>query len=872
MNLAHFTTGLRCSGHRSVFLDLSDCRIVLGRLTVILLGLLLLTQARGEENDLKEKLREAGRHLDKVEKQLGEWGHASISGFVLVPHQDGQPGPFHLDHSDATSNYVARIRANVQGRAAFLDKQTIEAELKAKFENKLPGAQPAALSISDAARQDELAGMEHKIRLAQLEQQLEAMERATNATYTSLFALNAPTATGGNTTNILNVTNIVNHITLTNAAPPRAGTVDAAGFGALLKDTASGAQLSETTILKLADTAKITERTLNFMSHPIGLPGNKQAFFAIGQISVFPGWRTKQDYVCEVSARFTPASSKNDFVEVVKRVKGDSVLAKPSLKSIPPVVYADSPVANSAGLGEPSVSLVSAFPFVEAQVFDQQTSVQRQFSLLLDLAATYLQAGYQVDAKLLLKFARQIQKDFNTRNAFPLVVPGVDAGTLTYRFDPEVSAMLDPTQQKPKAGAQLLPTTIPVMVLVIVDKDELENWRQLATDIETRWIPRGRRNGWAEVFWDAPIHWRTRDKRMSHERALETATSFDKAVDVLSCPGVFDLEAGYELRRRVKVLQYLAFGRSVFSDLPKPGPMITGLSPSTITQGEGGGFVVFGQHLTCRSTEEPVVTIGGVPLRMTESLPQRLTGSFGTTGGQAPSHLEPGQYDLVVETDHGSRTLAKALTVKKPEAPKPVGEFKDAHQITQQRPDITISQVLPSQGFFNGPTLITLKGSNFKPKGFNDPVSSVTVGGLPAQKLTVISDAVLTFEVPAWTKNNTTNGFYYALSKAPLVASSSFSARENEGLVFNLPAPPNPPKPPEPLATFPKDIEDQVKALQAVQKAFGHTNLTLLGGLQLKVLKTDGSTDSSTNTPASGGNGSPTIITVDNGPKNTTAK
>jgi hypothetical protein len=32
-----------------------------------------------------ESYRSAGRALDRIEKHLAEWGHASISSFVLVP-------------------------------------------------------------------------------------------------------------------------------------------------------------------------------------------------------------------------------------------------------------------------------------------------------------------------------------------------------------------------------------------------------------------------------------------------------------------------------------------------------------------------------------------------------------------------------------------------------------------------------------------------------------------------------------------------------------------------------------------------------------------------------------------------------------------
>jgi hypothetical protein len=78
-------------------------------------------------------------------------------------------------------------------------------------------------------------------------------------------------------------------------------------------------------------------------------------------------------------------------------------------------LYANSEPAKARKLPSDSFYLVSAFPFTESQVFDLQNSFRSQTTILLNLAATYLQAGYKVDAENLTRFVKRVEKDLATR-------------------------------------------------------------------------------------------------------------------------------------------------------------------------------------------------------------------------------------------------------------------------------------------------------------------------------------------------------------------------------------------------------------------------------------------------------------------------
>ncbi len=846
-----------------------------------------------------DAIRTAGRHLDEIEKQLTEWGHASISGFVLMPHvADAPTGPFQLDHLEPMSNYVARIRTNNQGRAGFLNQRSLSPELTATLSN-------TGIPSGDTAPTNRLR--------------------------------NAP-------------------------APYVETNLSSADYGRLLAQASGQTALSETTVLKLAATAKETERTLAFMGHPVNLPGNKQAFFGVATVGVFPGWRTREDYICEVSAHFLPSMGREDFVRLAKDRApqlllkfGPSDLLAPDLlgkkllnpspgvpqlllqrlcdatkasmsallsfnplavnppepavesarmalvqdlntllsgnciwnstdfagiqlrpstlellhaqptgidrmrlnrllledafpeeirrhdlqpgANLPRTILGNSEYASAIGLRPRTLALVSAFPLVESQVFDLQTTDQYRLNLLVNLAGTYANAGYKAELDLLVRFMRNIQKDLATRQSLPLIVPGVDANTLTYRFDPEASAMLEPTDRRPRPGRQLLPTSIPVLVLVIADREDLEEWTRLTVQVETRWIPRVKRNPWTKTFVDFPGSFRSKDKRMSHEDALEMVSRFDAAVDCLKHPGLKDREVGMELHRRVSVLQTLGFGRTVTSDFPRPSPSLTSFSPRRIAAGESPVFLLLGRNLTPPSTIVTTASLGGVPLRILESRSDRLRMTFETADGTSPGLPEPGLHDLLVTTADGTINLPHAVQIEPATRPLPRCEVT-VNNVPRSRPDLCAvnAGLTPSHAFFNGRTVVTLVGKDFKASDFHDPVSWISVGGRLAENIVVVNDRLLRFEVPAWTDRTELahSPFPDEAHAADVVLATACKALVLRGaLTFDRLAPRNPPTP-SPKPELDPALVEKVQAMMALQKAL-QKDAVLKGGASVSV-------------------------------------
>lgn len=730
----------------------------------------LIEQARaGEKNGLvagvDKALTRAGKSLDKIERHLAEWGHASISGFVLV---EDRTNYFDLKYDAPTADYVAAVRTNTQGKAAFLEQKELTTELTVKFANAMPGLNvqgpPAAPTIQQTAAIEQQAQIDtivQQIRIAQLQKELARVTNAADGWHTNLLTLPLSAGTTPPTNPPSGPTNLVPQLpTITNLSPAGPATNGFSPFGGLAAQL-SGNQLSETTILKLAATAKETERVLNFMSHPVAVAGDKQVFFAIGQISVMPGWRTRQDYICEVSARFTYAGPRQ---EIITRYKNRAQVSKNHLelqlvdciekedqqeqRSGYDVVYANGGLAKRLGIDRAanSLSLVSAFPFMESQVFDLQNSYRSRLSFLLNLAGTYLQAGYKIDAEMLLRYVKQIEKDISTRTAFPTVIPGVDSAVLTYRFDPQAAAMLDPVATKPQAGNLLLPTSIPVMVLFVTSKKDLAQWPEIALEVQTRWLPRTDHSFWKTVFVDAPFRNRIMDKRMKPSEQLEITAEFDKAMDALTTlknAGQGDRESYDELRRKLALVQMLGWGR------------------------------------TTRIAIEP-----------SES------NDAGAGGDKAKDANEPKCTD---------------------------------------RPRLVITDIKPRRGFINSRTTFTIFGSGFAPKGFDDPVKLVSVGGRVAENVRVISDSVVQFEVAPWNDGSTNAPFYDNTHVAEVIVASACQVlSDTQGVHFDIKMPVVAAAQPEP-SDADKLIDKQAKALKALQALQTNGVSQLIGSLRLEV-------------------------------------
>ncbi len=443
--------------------------------------------------------------------------------------------------------------------------------------------------------------------------------------------------------------------------------------------------------MKIGASDKITERILNYMSDPIHLPDNKKAYLGVMQVSMLPGWRTRKGYVCEVQVNFEFAlSNKRALPQWQDRFPGIQR---------PPWISSQSQMAIECGLPSSVPTVISAFPFAETQILDLSSSYQRQLNLLLQFAAAIPQVpGLQ--AALSASFQKMLKQDVSTRTALPLVIPSSQGSDVTYRFDPELLALVDPASTKSGPGQLLEPSSFPALVVIICDEEDLLTWDSISASVETRWMPSQR--------CDCP------EKTFSNEERLHNAHDFDAIAnemqDVLQSNLVNPNEFAYqELERRFENLKTTAMGHTLYSSLPLLRPHILDVYPKYIRKDNmPNELVIQGQFFKSKFSDLKDVGLNGINLTNGNRL---ITDGHLITvhlSAEEQAQLRPGKYTLSVVTSTGSTDWTNAICVESTPAP-------------------VISDVVAPPISAYGPKQLEIAGQHFL---VGDKSRRVTVGGI----------------------------------------------------------------------------------------------------------------------------------------------
>jgi hypothetical protein len=663
----------------------------------------------------KEKIiARISKELDQADYSSQKWGRATVSDFTLIDNSlapGSSNGFFALQYEQPTSFYVAQA-PNVQGAITlFSAKQSsfsVAATVTPPTGNLVSAVSSATKTSSTVSTNAVLGGA-----------------AGTNATPA---AANASTAasTGGTGSGSGSGAGSGAGSGSGTGAGSGAGSGSGAGAGSNASPTFitpttltlnAQPQLSQNTVLKIGATDKITERILNFMSDPIHLPDNKKAYLGVMQVSLLPGWRTKQGYICEVQVTFDLALSKSLALQRIK----DLNLSGIDYARLPD--YISSRTGTAAKLGLPvnrTISIISAFPFAEDQVLDQASSLQNQLAFLAQLAGSLPQFP-ALQASLKSTFSKLTQQSVATMNALPLVVPSSQGYDVTYRFNPELQALVEPGNTSSKSGQVLEPSSFPALIVIICDDKDLLTWDTLSASEETRWIPVSHRNWFKKAAYDP---WRygygTEDapgQMLSNEERLENAWDFDKIIDDMSSM----LDAGFkandyvsqEVVRRFEDLKTTAMGHTLDSELPPIRPYVTTVYPARFRQDFiPDDITIQGHFFQSPFTQLQFVGLQGMQLK-----------NISISETQIEAHLPkekikllvPGVYPIDLVTTAGKTTWTDAITIDP--VPAPMLGSAIAKPVLEYVPD----------GIHHKKQNLTILGQNFV---VGDKSLKVAVGGV----------------------------------------------------------------------------------------------------------------------------------------------
>jgi hypothetical protein len=494
---------------------------------------------KGLRKEYKQDWREIECAMERLRDKIEQWGIVTASVPIVMTSQ----GQFKLDNAVTDfftpKEYIAYQQGNVTG----LSMQSTETALT----NQFSGSAKGQFQINSVTGQVE-----------------PVLGPATDLDTSTLTAPSSLSLTGPLSQDRF-------------AAP-----------GSLLSGMSKISGNSGRAAVLLGMNDKLTERIMAVSANPpVDTFVNKdyQVYFAIVEVSCNPGWRTRENYIADLTADCEYYNSK-------------SCTAMCDKEETPPRVF-------------------SVLPLLDAQNLELGNSARQLTAMAAQLAAAYPTIGLTLLGQDLITFVHRYQKDSVTRTPVTVTNSYSNGRTFGFRFAPSFTAQADPAYRRSKAANILNPTAFPVLVTVIT-KPALfaKGYDSVRVNVTTQWLIKDRPA--LPVFYKrlyTPLKRESITIQTDWARDVATLTSFIDTTEAggryLEVDPVLDT-----LRNRARILASKCGPQhTVIAVNPdrKPGPKgnttIKSFIPSEVPKSDAFSMVLSGPNLG-RATK---VILGGKP-------------------------------------------------------------------------------------------------------------------------------------------------------------------------------------------------------------------------------------------------------------------
>lgn len=455
------------------------------RLTTFSSCFMLLTamsSCRPYLKDLSGTHREIVNTLDHMQWYVDAYGFASISSPILVEPDSS----FKFSPKNATVDYFFNTRMDaVNARSATSSQNNLSL-------SHLASASIDMLSIDNQQLKAESAAGRS------LATSLQGIASSTPASQPGAIPATAGTgATAASASGLIAATK-----PLFTADTPKLSNEVRSALMSAAGDTAVSAILS-----LLGDPSKISKFA------------DKQVMFGVTQVSVNPGWLTRQNFAADISNRvdvsFQPAaqmvyeafakasfpedpiaeSAIHDLQKCVEQTRKGEKL------TLPAAMFAQDRYKHFIDNGSKgSLAVAAVSPMEEAQTLDLQSSWQRRRELALQISLALTYAGVKGAADQLAKWASQEQQDVQSRTSNIVVNSyNTSGGIFGFEVGPRLSASI----KFDSAVAKTLERqTFPALLMFGVDKEDLrprvkvtsvaQDAQPIDTDVSTNTGPENR--------------------------------------------------------------------------------------------------------------------------------------------------------------------------------------------------------------------------------------------------------------------------------------------------------------------------------------------------------------------------------------------
>lgn len=397
--------------------------------------------------DFKQQAATVTHRVADLRKRLEEWGSVTVSAPLVMR----EVGEFGLGDEPAFPNTLQYINLALSSAQGGVSQSTATA-----FSNQLDLTVTPTFSINPLTG----AKMERPDTNSSL-----TPDSVANGTSITLTDFLAPGVAGGKAGQFAAPGSLI--------VGPNGQTALKAGANGTALTPSSNFVLSGSQAAVIGTNAKLTERLMRTMADPpqqLFTNPEYQIHFAIVQVSCNPGWRTKENYIADVSATchyFHANESRDADGNLVKNPGGK--------------------VVDVAGKNP---RVFSVLPLLDAQTLELQNSERRLTSLAASLSAAFPTAAANLKGRDLIQFVKQFQKDTQTVTPRTVANSYSSGATFGFRLAPSLTALKDPARSGSKPANILQATSFPVLVTIVVSSQDLVDLgaNAVKVSIANRWL------------------------------------------------------------------------------------------------------------------------------------------------------------------------------------------------------------------------------------------------------------------------------------------------------------------------------------------------------------------------------------------------
>jgi hypothetical protein len=343
---------------------------------------------------------------------------------------------------------------------------------------------------------------------------------------------------------------------------------------------------------------KIAEQLLELIANPSYNSNLQQVFFGIMQVTCQPGQRTRRGFVADLSVALSYGRECSPG-----RLEKDS---------------------------NHHPAVLAVLPLIDSENVQLQQSDRSQVELAQALSLAFAAKGANAAANSLANYVTRQQSDIGTRNSLPIATTYASGATFGFQIYPSLQAITHPGKNGDKSGNVLQPITFPAVVVIRIDKTDLEfdshkapvaKWNMIVGNIRTRWIDEKRpalypifghdmyyKTGFpseASLYEDL---YEAKHLDMAHKK-LKWLKMNNAEADIPN--QLASLESAYDTFKTTSVSLQITenLPANLFSKSGEAGPVIADVYPHLIWRNRDTTFAIVGTNLDGCT----YVTIAGIP-------------------------------------------------------------------------------------------------------------------------------------------------------------------------------------------------------------------------------------------------------------------